>query len=115
MSNSLIAAKNPSRAAFSIATAGCALAGGKLTSMGVEYTSIDQLQKRDADYKTFAEKVPAIMKFIRNAVKDRTSQRALLRLGVKLLYENVVLEKTIWPRRRVASTHHCVPAWRTSR
>jgi len=62
----------------------------QLASLGVDKTTVPLLSKpTDKEFVTFRSHVPSLMSFVRKTIRNRTGQRALLQLGVRLLYENL--------------------------
>jgi hypothetical protein len=59
-----------------------------LCGLGVEFSNPAQL-KRTQGFKAFVPKAEAVMQFIRKAASTRNQQRALLGLGIRLLYDNL--------------------------
>lgn len=80
-----------------------------LQNMGVEFTSVKTLSI-SSEYKTLAEKAPEVMQFIRQAVKARNQQRALLSLGITLLYENMTKAGYTTTARSLMNNIHRLPS-----
>lgn len=80
-----------------------------LMSMGVEFVSVDNLRK-DTGYKTFREKVPDLMTYIRRAAHTRNEQRALLRMGISLLYDNMTKAGFPVSARTIRNNIHRLPS-----
>ena len=60
-----------------------------LSGLGVEHTSATMLRTA-SQYSAFKGKVPGIMQYVRRQCPTRVKQRALLVVGITLLYENMV-------------------------
>lgn len=59
-----------------------------LQSLGVEYPGMGLLQ-RAPEYSSFKEKIPGLMEYLRKAHPQRRCQFIILRLGIKLLLDNL--------------------------
>jgi hypothetical protein len=59
-----------------------------LAGKGVEYLYPAQL-RRTSDIKNFREKLPGLFKYLSNAHLMKHEQRALLTIGLRLLYQNM--------------------------
>ena len=80
-----------------------------LREQGIEYAGVQKL-KGMANFRAFAEKVPESMKYFRSASRNRTKQRALIRMGCRLLFQDMN-RMSISPSVRTLMNHwHRVPA-----
>jgi hypothetical protein len=59
-----------------------------LRNMGVEFASPSML-RQNRGYQKFSEKVPGIIQFLNAATTNRVDQRAVLALGIRLLYKQL--------------------------
>jgi hypothetical protein len=80
-----------------------------LRDQGVEFASVPML-KRVTNFKSFAEKVPATMKFFRGVTTNRTKLRALIRISISLLYKDLIKMNMAATTRTLMSHWHRVPA-----
>jgi hypothetical protein len=80
-----------------------------LTDMGVECSSRHSLWRGDGS-KEFKAKCPELMRWLRRVVRTRTEQRAVLKMGVTLLYENMVKAGFPASARTVRNHIHRVPS-----
>lgn len=81
-----------------------------LAAMGVEFPSAERL-RRSKDFPTFAESVPGVIRYMRKGeVQSRNQQRGFLRMGVKLLYENMSEMRIPITARTVMQHFYRLPA-----
>lgn len=81
-----------------------------LSKMGVEFSYPSQLQKSPA-FPSFRDKLPGLEQFIRQAAgTNRNKQRAVLYMGVDLLYRDLVEMGTTTSSRLLLSHIHRVPS-----
>lgn len=60
-----------------------------LKKSGVEFVSVPRLRNSQG-YRAFTEKVNEVMVYISKATTNKVQQRAILQLGVELLYRNLL-------------------------
>lgn len=80
-----------------------------LQRLGVEFSSVELLQKSPT-IKSFNEKVPGVMSYVRKGVKTRNAHRALLSLGLQLLYDRLVKEGYPAGGRTLMNNIHRLPS-----
>jgi hypothetical protein len=80
-----------------------------LSGLGVEFVSAGILRKA-AGFGAFKEKVPLLMHFLRRASKERRCQRAILCVGVDVLYQNMTQMGLPISGRAVMNNLHRVPS-----
>ena len=76
---------------------------------GVDYSTAGMLRKSNG-YSAFREKVPVVFAFISQGARTRPEQLGLLRIGIELLYENLVQMGVSVSARTVMAHFHRVPA-----
>ena len=60
-----------------------------LRDLGVEYPSLDVLRK-SSSYPAFSKKLPDLIEFLSHVGSERIAQDALLKIGLELLYWDMV-------------------------
>lgn len=60
-----------------------------LRGKAIEFTTV-QLLRASPQFRSFRDKVPGVMTFIRNATTERNEQRLLLDLAIDLLYRYLI-------------------------
>ncbi len=63
----------------------------EMQSMGVEFTQWHVL-KKGRNYSAFQQKVPGLMKYLRNQKLSKTETQALMAVGMRLLYRELTRE-----------------------
>jgi len=74
-----------------------------------DLSGIEQL-KKTAGYKSFREKVPPVVSYIRRIGKDRNTQRAFLNIGIELLHEDLITITIAATSRTMMLHSHRIPA-----
>ena len=80
-----------------------------LQSMGVEYPVLSVLQ-RNAGFKAFKEKLPGLFRYLQKSGLNKNEQRAVLRVGILLLYENLMQMGLPISAARVMQHTHRIPS-----
>lgn len=87
--------------------------GQQLARMGVEYPPAALLllaaRKKLADGHSFREKIPPLMQFLSRAHPTLIGQRAILALGVELLYRDITARGLVVTHRTLMAHIHRVP------
>jgi hypothetical protein len=76
---------------------------------GLEFTSASTLV-RSPQYRAFAQKIPAVMKYLEQVTTVQIEQRAIAAIAVELLYENLVEMGVAVTSRTVMSHVHRIPS-----
>lgn len=81
-----------------------------LARIGVEYPSVDVLRK-SSSFAAFQRKLPDLFKFLSRVGPARLAQDALLKIGLQLLYYDIVSFKDATVSAHTLMSHiHRVPA-----
>lgn len=81
----------------------------QLSRMSIEYVSMKVLRSQRG-IAAFRDKVPGLMKYLSSNDRSRIEQRAILSMGVELLYENLI-ENGIPVSARMLMAHvHRIPS-----
>lgn len=80
-----------------------------LSAMGVEYVNASILRK-SASFKSFNEKMPELFLYLEKITTQRVERRAMLRLVIELLYQDLARMNVATTARTLMSHAHRIPA-----